>query len=180
MYTIAKVCPYISDLEQFLILALIMAKLFSLFNHLIREVMQNAKKGDTVRVHYTGKLENGDIFDSSQGKDPLEFEIGKNQVLKKFEDSVEGMNIGDKAEIRIPAAEAYGNRNEELVVNIPTDRLPENLNPEVGMKLQMKTKDEQIVVVTILGITEDSLTVDANHELADKDLHFDIELVEIL
>lgn len=142
--------------------------------------MPNAKKGDTVRVHYTGKLENGDIFDSSEGKDPLEFEIGKNQVLKKFEDSVEGMTIGDKAEIHIPAVEAYGTRNEELVVKIPSDKLPDNLNPEVGMKLQMKTKDDQLIVVTIIDLSDDALTVDANHDLADKDLHFDVELVEIL
>ena len=141
--------------------------------------MQNAKKGDKVRVHYTGKLEDGEVFDSSEGKEPLEFTIGQNQVLKKFEDSVEGMNIGDKTEIFIPAAEAYGTRQEQLIVKLPKDRLPENLKPEIGMKLRMKTKDDQLVVVTIIDISDNDITLDANHELADKDLHFDIELVEI-
>ena len=89
------------------------------------------------------------------------------------------MNIGDKTEIFIPAAEAYGTRQEQLIVKLPKDRLPENLKPEIGMKLQMKTKDDQEVVVTITDISDNDLTLDANHELADKDLHFDIELVEI-
>jgi len=142
--------------------------------------MPNAKKGDKVKVHYTGKLEDGEVFDSSKGKDPLEFTIGENQVLKKFEDSVEGMSIGEKADILIPADEAYGTRQEQLIVKLPKDKIPDSLSPEVGMKLQMKTKDGQVVVVTITEISENELTVDANHELADKDLHFNIELVEII
>lgn len=141
--------------------------------------MSNAKIGDKVKVHYTGKLESGEVFDSSEGRTPLEFTIGENQVLKKFEESVEGLKIGDTANIFIPAAEAYGVRHDHLVVKVPKDRLPEDITPEIGMKLQTQTAEGPMVVkITEIGETE--LTIDANHELADKDLHFDIKLVEIL
>lgn len=142
--------------------------------------MQNAKVGDKVRVHYTGKLENGDIFDSSQGKEPLEFTIGQNQVLIKFEDSIKGMTVGDKTKVFIPAEEAYGLKQDDLIVTIPIERIPDTVKPEPGMKLQMQTNEGQMIVVTVLEIGEKDIILDANHELADKDLHFDIELVEIV
>jgi FKBP-type peptidyl-prolyl cis-trans isomerase 2 len=141
--------------------------------------MSNAKNGDKVRVHYTGKLESGEVFDSSEGRNPLEFTIGENQVLKKFEESVEGLKVGDSANIFIPAAEAYGVRHDHLVVQVPKDRLPETIEPEVGMKLQTQTADGPMVV-QITEVGESEVTIDANHELADKNLNFDIKLVEIL
>lgn len=141
--------------------------------------MSSAKSGDKVRVHYTGKLESGEIFDSSEGRDPLEFTIGQNQVLKKFEDSVEGLNVGDSTNIFIPAEEAYGVRHDHLVVNVPKDRLPEGIEPEIGMKLQTQTADGPMVV-NITKVSETEVTIDANHELADKNLNFDIKLVEIV
>lgn len=141
--------------------------------------MSNAKNGDKVRVHYTGKLESGEVFDSSEGRDPLEFTLGENQVLKKFEETVEGLKIGDSANIFIPAEEAYGVRHDHLVVKVPKDKLPETIEPEVGMKLQTQTADGPMVVqITEIGDAE--VTIDANHELADKNLNFDIKLVEIL
>jgi peptidylprolyl isomerase len=142
--------------------------------------MANAKNGDRVRVHYTGKLDDGNIFDSSKGRDPLEFIIGENQVLKKFESSVEGLEIGETTNIHIPAEEAYGVRHEHLVVKVPKQNLPEELSPEVGMKLQTQTKEGDVMVVKITEVAENEITIDANHELADKDLNFEIELVEIV
>ncbi len=141
--------------------------------------MSNAKNGDKVRVHYTGKLESGEVFDSSEGRNPLEFTIGENQVLKKFEETVEGLKVGDSANVFIPAAEAYGVRHDHLVVQVPKDRLPETIEPEVGMKLQTQTADGPMVV-QITEVGESEVTIDANHELADKNLNFDIKLVEIL
>lgn len=142
--------------------------------------MTNAKTGDRVKVHYTGKLNDGNIFDSSVERDPLEFTIGENQVLPKFEDSVEGMEVGDKTKIQIPAEEAYGVRQENLVVQIPKQNLPSELTPEVGMRLQTQTKEGEVMIVKITDIGDNDITIDANHELADKDLHFEIELVEIM
>ena len=139
-----------------------------------------AKNGDKVKVHYTGKLEDGNIFDSSAGRDPLEFVIGENQVLKKFEETVEGLSVGESANVHIPSAEAYGVRHEELVAKVPKANLPANLTPEIGMKLQTQSPDGSVMVVKITEIGESEVTIDANHELADKNLNFEIELVEIV
>lgn len=141
--------------------------------------MQKAQNGDKVKVHYTGKLDNGEVFDSSEGRNPLEFTIGENQVLKKFESSVEGLEIGESTKVSIPAEEAYGKRQEHLVVKVPKEKLPENITPEIGMKLQSQSPDGQVMVIKILELGENDITIDANHELADEDLHFDIELVSI-
>ena len=140
----------------------------------------NAKIGDKVKVHYTGKFDDGNVFDSSEGKDPLEFTIGQQQVLKKFEDSVDGLAIGETVNLHIPASDAYGVRQDNLVVQVPKNNLPENLVPEIGMKLQTQTSEGDVMVVRIAEIGEDEITIDANHELADKDLQFEIKLVEII
>lgn len=142
--------------------------------------MSNAKTGDKVKVHYTGKLDDGNIFDSSEGREPLEFTVGQNQVLPKFEESVDGLAVGESVSVHIPAAEAYGVRQDNLVVKVPKGNLPENLAPEIGMKLQTQTPEGGVMVVKIAEIGEEDITIDANHELADKDLHFDIKLVEIV
>lgn len=141
---------------------------------------KNAKIGDKVKVHYTGKLNDGNIFDSSKGKDPLEFTIGNQQVLKKFEDTVDGLKIGETANVHIPAIEAYGIRQDNLVAKVPNTNLPENMNPEIGMRLQTKTSEGEVLIVKVIDVGENEVTLDANHELADQDLNFEIELVDII
>ena len=142
--------------------------------------MQQVKSGDTVKVHYHGKLTDGTTFDSSAGREPLEFEVGSGMVIKGFDDGVTGMKIGDKKTINIPVDEAYGPKQEEMLVEFPIDQFPPDLKPEVGMPLTMTTSQGQPVQVIIAEIKEDSVILDANHPLAGEDLVFDLELVEII
>ncbi len=141
--------------------------------------MQQAKKGDTVRVHYTGKLTSGEQFDSSAGREPLEFEVGAGMMIKGFDDAVVGMAVGDKKTITIPPNEAYGERNDQMVIDFPRSNFPADLTPEVGMQLMMNNNAGQQFPVTIVDVREDAVVLDANHSLAGKDLVFDIEMVEI-
>lgn len=142
--------------------------------------MAQAKHGDTVKVHYTGKLEDGTVFDTSIDRDPLQFTIGKGQMIPGFEQAVLGMNPGESKTIRIPTDEAYGTRREEMVMVVDRNQLPADLNPEVGQQLQNRQPDGQTIVVTVTEVSESSVTVDANHPLAGKDLTFDIQLVEVV
>lgn len=144
-----------------------------------RRKRMSAKNGDTVKVHYTGKLNDGTSFDSSLNREPLEFTIGEGKLLKKFEDSVIGMAEGDKKDISIPAAEGYGTRREELVGNIPLSQLPPDITPETGMQLQLQTPEGHPLIITITDIAEDHITVDGNHRLAGHDLNFELQLMEI-
>ncbi len=141
--------------------------------------MQQVKKGDTVKVHYHGRLTDGTTFDSSSGREPLQFEVGSGQVIKGFEDGVAGMNVGDKKTIQIPVEDAYGPKDENMLVEFPKSNFPEDLKPEVGMQLNMTNGGGQVIPVTIVEIGEESVMLDANHPLAGQDLIFDIELVEI-
>lgn len=141
--------------------------------------MSIAKIGDTVKIHYTGKLEDGTIFDSSADRDPLEFKIGDGQVIKGFESGVTGMTKAEKKTINIPVDEAYGQPRKEMIVNIPKTQFPDNIKPETGLKLQMQQPGGQVIVATITDISENEVTLDANHALAGKPLIFDLELVEI-
>ena len=141
--------------------------------------MQQVKKGDTVKVHYHGRLTDGTTFDSSSGREPLSFEVGSGQVIKGFEDGVAGMNVGDKKTIQIPVEDAYGPKDENMLVEFPKSNFPEDLKPEVGMQLNMTNGGGQVIPVTIVEIGEESVMLDANHPLAGQDLIFDIELVEI-
>jgi FKBP-type peptidyl-prolyl cis-trans isomerase 2 len=141
--------------------------------------MQQAKQGDTVKVHYHGRLTDGTTFDSSSGREPLEFQVGSGQVIKGFDDGVTGMGIGEKKTIQIPVHEAYGEKDENMVVEFPKSNFPPDLKPEVGMQLNMTNGSGQVIPVVVVGIGEDSVTLDANHPLAGQDLIFDIELVEI-
>jgi len=141
--------------------------------------MQQAKKGDKVKVHYHGKLTTGETFDSSEGRDPLPFEIGSGMVIKGFDDGVTGMAVGEKKTVTIPADEAYGPVNPDMVIEMPKDRLPQDMEVEVGMPLVMSDPQGQQFQVTVKEITEDKIVLDANHPLAGKDLVFDLELVEI-
>jgi len=141
--------------------------------------MQQVKKGDTVRVHYTGKLVSGEQFDSSAGREPLEFEVGAGMMIKGFDDAVLGMTIGDKKTVNIPATEAYGERSEEMVIDFPRSNFPDDMTPEPGMQLMMNNSAGQQFPVTIMEVKEDVVMLDANHMLAGKELVFDIEMVEI-
>lgn len=141
--------------------------------------MTQAKLGDTVKVHYTGKLSDGTEFDSSVGGEPLVFTVGGGQVIPGFEEAVVGLNLGTSKTVVIVADQAYGPHHDEMVLDLEKKRFPNNITPVLGMELQVKRSDKQEVTVTVTEITETHITLDANHALAGKDLTFDIELVEI-
>ena len=141
---------------------------------------EHAETGDTVRVHYTGRLQNGEIFDTSTGDEPLEFTLGQGQMITGFEQAVLGMQVGDNKTVTIPVDEAYGPRRDDLLLEVNRDDLPEDLEPEVGMLLQSSQPDGSITVFTITEVTEAMIKVDGNHPLAGQELTFGIELVEIV
>jgi len=141
--------------------------------------MQQVKNGDTVKVHYHGKLPDGTIFDSSEGRQPLEFEVGSGMVIPGFDNGVIGMSVGDKKTINIPAEEAYGSVEEDRFMEFPVNRFPPDLKPEVGMALTMSDGSGQQFPVVIADVLDDVVVLDANHPLAGKDLIFDIEMMEI-
>jgi FKBP-type peptidyl-prolyl cis-trans isomerase 2 len=141
--------------------------------------MQQVKSGDTVKVHYHGRLVDGTTFDSSQGRDPLEFEVGTGMVIKGFDDGVKGMTVGDKKTIQIPVDEAYGPKDPTMLVEFPRDQFPDDLKPETGMQLNMSNSAGQVIPVTITEVKDESVILDANHPLAGQELIFDIELVDI-
>jgi peptidylprolyl isomerase len=142
--------------------------------------MSNAKSGDTVKIHYTGTLDDGSQFDSSAGRDPLEFEVGSGQVIPGFDKAVEGMAVGDSKNVRIEPDEAYGQRHEQLVQEVDRSLLPDDLDPKEGMTLQSSSPDGQTMQFMVTAVAEETITVDANHPLAGQVLSFDIELVEIV
>lgn len=141
--------------------------------------MQQVKKGDTVKVHYHGKLTNGTTFDSSEGREPLGFEVGGGMVIPGFDEGVTGMAIGEKKTIHIPADQAYGPKQEEMIMEFPRDRFPADMVPEVGMQLNMSNGSGQNFPVIIAEVREAVVVLDANHPLAGEDLVFDLELVAI-
>ncbi|MFW6323873.1 MAG: FKBP-type peptidyl-prolyl cis-trans isomerase [Desulfovibrionales bacterium] len=141
--------------------------------------MAQAKKGDKVKVHYKGLLQDGTVFDTSFEREPLEFTIGENQVIGGFETAVEGMDEGETKTIQIGSNEAYGPYREDLAVEVEKERLPEDLKPEVGMVLQVPTEGGQPVNVTVTEINDQTITLDGNHPLAGKDLEFEIKLEEV-
>ncbi len=141
--------------------------------------MQQVKSGDTVKVHYHGKLTDGTTFDSSEGREPLEFEVGSGSVIPGFDTGVTGMQVGEKKTVNIPVDEAYGPKQEDLYMEFPIDRFPEDMKPEVGMQLNMSNGSEQNFPVVIAEVHDDTVILDANHPLAGEDLTFDLALVEI-
>ncbi len=141
--------------------------------------MTAAKSGDTVRIHYTGTLNDGSVFDSSDGRDPLEFTLGAGQVIPGFDAAVDGMVVGDRKVAEIPADQAYGPRHDQAVQDVPRADIPAEIPLEVGLQLQMQSPTGQVMPVTVTAITEETVTLDANHMLAGKDLTFAIELVSI-
>ena len=141
--------------------------------------MDIAKKDDKVKVHYTGKLPTGEVFDSSEGKDPLEITLGSGQVIPGFDKGIMGMKVGEERKIDIPCAEAYGEAKEELIQEIEKKQLPPEIKPEVGMQLVSRTREGREIPLVVTEVTDSSITVDANHPLAGKDLVFEVKLVEI-
>ena len=142
--------------------------------------MTQAKSGDTVRIHYTGTLDDGTQFDSSAGRDPLEFALGGGQVIPGFDNAVDGMTVGDSKTVTIPPEEAYGQRHEQLVQQVSRDALPDEIEPAVGMQLQSQSPEGQVMMLVVTEVGDESITVDANHPLAGQALTFEIELVEIV
>lgn len=137
------------------------------------------KSGDVVQVHYTGRLLDGTVFDTSIGGEPMEFTVGSGQLIPGFEQAVIGMQVGESKTVTIPVDEAYGARRDDMILEIDRSELPDDLVPEVGMQLQMNQSDGGVLIVTITEVTEATITIDANHALAGKDLIFDIEVVAI-
>jgi peptidylprolyl isomerase len=142
--------------------------------------MPQAANGDKVKVHYTGRLDDDTVFDSSRERGPLEFELGSGQVIRGFEEAVIGMEPGEQISARIEPAKAYGPRVEELKIRIDSDALPDDLDPSPGDHLRMRTQDGNVVPVTVAEVSDEGVIVDANHPLAGQALTFDIELVEIV
>ena len=138
-----------------------------------------AKDGDTVKVHYTGTLDDGTVFDTSVEREPLEFTLGEGKVIPGFEEAVKGMKVGQSRTVTIPVEKAYGPRLDDLVIAIERPQLPENLNPEVGQRLQMQQANGRLSVVIVTDVSEKTITVDANHPMAGKDLTFELKLVEV-
>jgi peptidylprolyl isomerase len=141
--------------------------------------MAEAKKGDTVAVHYTGTLGDGTVFDSSRERDPLEFTLGSGQVIPGFDAAVEGLAEGASVKTTIACTDAYGERNDQLVIETPREHIPAEVDLEVGRRLQARSQEGQVTRVTVTKVTDDTVTLDANHPLAGQDLTFEIELVEI-
>ncbi|MBS1771939.1 MAG: peptidylprolyl isomerase [Bacteroidetes bacterium] len=141
--------------------------------------MQQVKNGDTVQVHYHGKLTDGSTFDSSEGRDALQFTVGSGQVIKGFDDALIGMTIGEKKTVHIPVHEAYGHRNDNMMMEYPKSEFPADMPPVVGLELHMSDEAGNVFPVVIADIKGETVVLDANHPLAGQDLIFDLELVAI-
>ncbi len=141
--------------------------------------MPKAQKGNTVQVHYKGTLDSGECFDSSEGRPPIEFVLGEPGIIPGFQDTVMGMEPGEKKTRTIPAGEAYGPPRKELMMDVPRAEFPSDITPEIGLSLKMTQKDGTAFPVRISNVTDDTVTIDANHPLAGKDLTFEITLVSV-
>ena len=141
--------------------------------------MSTVKSGDTVKVHYTGRLEDGTVFDSSLNREPLQFTVDKGEVISGFEEAVKGMEVGEKKTVTIPADKGYGPHFDELVMKVERSRFPENIHPEIGQYLEIQEADGRTMLVSVVGMDDQTVTLDANHPLAGKTLIFDIEVLEI-
>ena len=142
--------------------------------------MCQAKRGDSVRVHYIGKMRDGTRFDTSRDGDPLEFTIGDGKIIPGFEEIVIGMKQGDMKTVTVPSDEAYGPLRDDRIITVDRDRMPENVTPKVGQQVHMHGQGGESIPAIITGLTKKAVTLDANHPLAGKDLTFSVELIEIL
>ncbi len=141
--------------------------------------MTQVKQGDTVRIHYTGTLADGSTFDSSEGRDPLEFTVGSGQIIPGLDKAMPGMEVGDKKTVEVPCDEAYGQPDPAARQAVPRAEIPADIPLDIGTQLQVQTPQGQVMPVTVAEVTETEVTLDANHPLAGRDLTFAIELVEI-
>ncbi len=141
--------------------------------------MQQANNGDKVKVHYHGRLTDGTTFDSSEGREPLEFEVGSGSVIAGFDEGVKGMTVGEKKTVQIPVDQAYGPKDPEMIVEFPKANFPPDMEPEVGMRLNMTNNTGQVIPVVIVDVKPETVILDANHPLSGEDLVFEIELVSI-
>ena len=141
--------------------------------------MSQAKIGDTVKTHYTGKFNDGTVFDTSTDRDPLQFTIGEKQVIPGFEQAVIGMTPGEEKTTNVPVDSAYGPHHKEMVLEVDRNQFPKDLEPKVNQQLQIRQENDQTIIVTVTEVSESNVILDANHPLAGKDLIFDIQLVEI-
>jgi len=141
---------------------------------------QQAKDGDKIRFHYVGRLDDGQVFDSSENRDPLEFQVGEGSVIPGVEEALRDMNPGESKSVRIPAEQAYGQHREDLVAEFQKDQLPDEIEPSVGQRLQLRTHEGHAFPAEIVEVTEKTVKLDANHPLAGKALNFDLQLVEIV
>ncbi len=140
--------------------------------------MTKVTDGSKVKVHYTGKLNDGTVFDTSQDREPLEFTVGQGQVIPGFEDAVRGMETGDSKNVTINCEQAYGQRRDDMILDVPRDRFPDEIPPKVGQQLMLRHPEGQEFPAFIIDVKEDAITIDANHPLAGEDLDFEIELVQ--
>ncbi len=141
--------------------------------------MAQAKQGDTVKVHYKGQLEDGTVFDTSEGREPLQFTLGQGQVIPGFEEGILGMEPGESRAIKVPADQAYGDHRTDRVLTVQRTDLPTDMDPAIGQRLEVRQANGPGIPVTVTSVTEADVTLDANHPLAGKDLIFETELVEI-
>lgn len=141
--------------------------------------MTQAAKGNKVKVHYTGKLADGNVFDSSREREPIEFTVGAGQMIEGFDKAVEGMKVGDKQEVTIPSDKAYGPRVEEAIIAVPKEKLPQDMEPQVGMSVEAHSPEGQKQILVIVEVKDTEVVLDGNHPLAGKDLIFEIELMEV-
>ncbi|MCH8488106.1 MAG: peptidylprolyl isomerase, partial [Candidatus Cyclonatronum sp.] len=132
--------------------------------------MSNVKQGDKVKVHYTGTLQDGSVFDSSREREPLEFQIGSGALIPGFEKAVLGLSVGESTKVEIPSGEAYGEVRDEMIISVERDKLPADIDPQIGMQLQVQQPDGQAMPVVISDVNETHITIDANHPLAGRDL----------
>jgi peptidylprolyl isomerase len=142
--------------------------------------MTQAENGSVVKVHYTGKLKDGSVFDTSVDRDPLQFAVGEGRIIPGFEQAIIGMKAGESKTVTVPSDQAYGPHHEDLLLVVDRDQIPSHLTPEVGQRLEIHQTDGQTIPVTVTEVSDASITLDANHPLAGEALIFDIQLVEIV
>jgi peptidylprolyl isomerase len=143
-------------------------------------MVQKVKKGDTVMLHYTGRFKNGKVFDNSQERNPIPVEVGAGEIIRGLEKAVVGMKPGEKKTVTVMPEEGYGHYSEELIIEMPEEKIPENISPQEGMKLQLINEGGQKLPAVVKEILDDAIKLDANHPLAGKTLVFDLEIVEIV
>ncbi len=141
--------------------------------------MSTVKDGDTVKIHYKGTLDDDSVFDSSEGRDPLEFKVGEGRVIPGFENGVKGMAVGEEKKIHIPVEEAYGERREDMKLDVPRQQFPQDLEVKNGMQFQLQADNGQAMMATVIGFTDEQVYLDANHPLAGKALNFELKLEAI-